>query len=68
MTTLYKREQALKAQGLTVRRANHFEHTINEYGEKLAWVIDRGAFQALRAYRTKVEAMEAAESMVVDGS
>jgi hypothetical protein len=55
------REKALKAKGITVRRANHFEQTINEYGEKLIWVIDRGEFQALKAYRTKEDALKAAE-------
>jgi hypothetical protein len=58
---IYKRLQALEAQGLTIRRANHFEQRINEYGEKLIWVINRGEQQALKAYRTKRETIQAAE-------
>jgi hypothetical protein len=58
---MYKRLQALKSQGVTLRRANHAEQRINEYGEKLVWVIDKGEYQALNAYRTKRDALEAAE-------
>ena len=35
-----------------IRRANHFEERINEYGTKLVWVIDQGDYQALTAYPT----------------
>ena len=57
-----QREQTLKAQGITVRRAGHFERRTNEYGEKLRWVVDRGGSrQALIAYRTKEDALVAAE-------
>lgn len=59
--SLYMREKTLAQHGLAVRRANHFEQQINEYGEKLRWVVDRGERQALTAYRTKIEAIEAAE-------
>src|SRR5262245_18661977 len=61
MASQYMREKALRDQGITVRRANHFEQRINEYGEKLTWVIDRGEVQALIAYRTKEDALRAAE-------
>ena len=61
--SLYRRIAALKAHGIEIRRANHFEQTVNEYGEKLTWVIDGGAHrQALRAFRTKAEAVAAAEA------
>lgn len=62
-TTAYKREQALATHGILVRRANHFEAMTNEYGDKLRWVIDLGGErQALHAYRTKKEAIAAAEA------
>jgi hypothetical protein len=63
--SMYKREQALKAQGMNVRRANHAEQTVNEYGDKLTWVVDLGGQrQARQAYRTKAEALAAAEHYV----
>jgi hypothetical protein len=61
MASTYAREKALKERGVTIRRANHFEQTTNEYGDKLIWVIDRGEFQALRVFKTKGEAIAAAE-------
>jgi hypothetical protein len=62
-STLYTRIQVLAAAGITVRRANHFEEQRTEYGDKLIWVLDRGGNrQATRAYRTKEEAMQAAEA------
>ena len=36
----------------TIRQANHFEATTNQYGEKLRWVLDHGDHQALHAYPT----------------
>jgi hypothetical protein len=61
MASIYQCEKALRAQGITVRRANHCEQTINEYGEKLIWVVDRGGNRHPRiAYRTKAQALEAA--------
>lgn len=63
--SLYKREQALTALGITIRRANHFEETRNEYGDKLIWVVDLGGNrQATSAYKTKMEALVAAEMYV----
>ena len=60
---MYTRLQALEAQGIHIRRANHAEQTLNEYGEKLLWVIDLGGQrQARKAFRTKAEAVEAAEA------
>lgn len=60
--SIYKREQALKVQGITIRRATHFEEQRNEYGDKLQWVVDRGGNrQATIAYKTKEEALLAAE-------
>ena len=35
-----------------IRRANHFEEGIDEYGARLRWVLDQGDHQALRAYPT----------------
>lgn len=61
MESMYKREQALRARGMGVRRANHFEQQMTEYGEKLIWVIDRGERQALKAFATKAQAISAAE-------
>ena len=65
MQSLYQRIKSLQARGLTVRHANHFEQTINEYGEKLNWVVDLGeGKRARRAYKTKEEALNAAERML----
>jgi hypothetical protein len=62
MESLYRWEQTLRANGITVRRANHSEETVNEYGERLAWVVDLGGQrQARTAYRTKAEALAKAE-------
>ena len=61
--TLYARLKALATVGIMIRRATHFEEQRNEYGEKCIWVIDRGGNrQAGRAYRTKEEALQAAEA------
>ena len=67
MESLYKREQALQAKGITVRQAKRFERTVNEYGEKLTWVVDLGGHrQARTVYRTKEEALKAAEAYLTD--
>jgi hypothetical protein len=61
--SIYRREKALREHGITIRRASHFEEQRNEYGEKLTWVVDRGGQrQAHLAYRTKEEALQAAEA------
>jgi hypothetical protein len=39
-----------------IRRANRKEQYADEYGVKHHWVIDRGEFQALKAYPTLAEA------------
>ena len=59
--SLYLRQKALEDKGVTIRRANHFEQTIDQYGTRLRWVIDRGEFQALKVYPTKLAAIEDAE-------
>ena len=67
MSSTYTREKALQAQGITVRRANHFEQKTNEYGEKLRWVVDLGGNrQARLAYRTKALALAAAEAYLCE--
>ena len=44
---------------------DHAEQTLNEYGERLVWVIDLGGQQqARKAFRTKAEALAAAEAYV----
>ena len=63
MASIYAREQALQSKGIVVRRANHFETTTNEYGEKLTWVVDLGGnHQARTPYATKAQALCAAEA------
>lgn len=36
----------------SVRAANHFEQSVDEYGTKLQWVIGTGPYQVLKAYPT----------------
>jgi hypothetical protein len=61
----YTQLQALQAVGITIRRANHCEETITEYGEQLQWVIDLGGQrQARHIYRTKAEAIADALDMI----
>jgi len=65
--SMYKRLQRLQAAGITIRRAGHFEGTLNEYGERLSWVIDTGSGrQALpqEVYRTKMAAVAGAEELL----
>lgn len=40
----------------TIRKANHFEQSINEYGEKVRWVVDQGVFQSHRGEQTLADA------------
>jgi hypothetical protein len=61
----YMREKAVAAQGRRVRRANHCEQQVTEYGEKLIWVIDQGEWQARVAYKTRHAAIEAAEELAL---
>jgi hypothetical protein len=46
-----------------IRKATRKEQLINEYGDKLRWVIDRDEWQALKAYRTVASAFKAHLSM-----
>ena len=63
--SIYKREKVLKAQGIEIRRATHFEAQRSPYGEKLIWVIDCGEWQALKAYPTKMAAIIDAEKDMI---
>lgn len=64
----YQIEKKLNFLGINIRYANHFEQKVNEYGEKLRWVIDNsnGEEQQLIAYKTKKEALEKALSLFID--
>ena len=44
----------------TIRKAGHFEQTIDQYGVKGRWVIDAGEFQARRAFPSIAAAFAAA--------
>lgn len=62
-TSTYRQEQTLAESGISVCRANRFEEARNAYGEKLIWVVDLdGNRQARTPYRTKQEALQAAET------
>ena len=39
-----------------LRRANHFETRTNEYGQKIAWVVDQSERQALHGFATLEQA------------
>lgn len=40
----------------TIRKANHFEQSVNEYGEKVRWVVDQGERQSPRGEQTRAGA------------
>lgn len=63
----YQIEKKLNDLGIMIRNANHFEEKLNEYGEKLRWVIDNSCGQRLQlvAYKTKKEALEKARSLYI---